>query len=381
MDLMYRRPGQLLQVQLLDENDRPVRSSSGDVLISTDWDEAATHVPRVTENDWLQFLREHGVPVDTVLPRDDRIFGRVSLPEAIRGGERYKVRIWLEDARLATDTRLADADWLKVNPVRFHNGNRVVVYEFPILTSKFRTFNDLIQSYPLNYVELGVSSANLTELATFAAAAARPIPSPAPALSNASSRELAHFLRNALSPSGPEDVPWPQVEDWIRRAPGYGDKPDRMSDAQKRALHDNWNAALGAYEQIAKALALDTSRRPLPDRLELRPIKHGADTIGFLFEAPESLDFTRVSIDTSSTSLGAVSPIIVANRDNTRFFLFRVSGGRAQPWPDNEYTISFSLNRVVSDRYPILRTADAASHETSAITVSLPRHRFVAETP
>jgi hypothetical protein len=382
MDLLYRRPGQLFQVQLLDDNDQPVMSAAAPVTITTDWDLAATHVPRATQDDWLQFLRDHGVPVDTLVPRDDRVFGRVNLVDAIRGGERYKVRLWFEDPHLAADTRLGDADWLAANPVRFRKGNRVVVYEFPLLSSKFRTFTELVQSYPHNYVEAPLAGAvNLTQLATLAGAAAPQMPLPPPALSNASSVALGHYLRHALSPSGPEDVPWPQVEDWIRRAPGYSGKPERMSEDERQALRDSWSAALGAYEEIDKLLALESQRRPLPERLELRALRDGASTIGMLIEAPEPIDFTRVLMVTWRPGTGIARPTLIPNRDNTRFFVFHVSAGAVQPWPDDLHTLAFALNRVVGDRYPVLRSADPGQFEVTAISVNLPADKFVPEAP
>jgi hypothetical protein len=381
MDLLYRREGQLFQVQVLDDNDQPVRSADADLIIHTEWDEAATHVPRATEDDWLQFLREHGVPVDAMVPKDDRVFGRISLPDALRGGERYKVRVWFEDERLATDTRLADSAWLQTNPVRFHTGNRAVVYEFPLLTSRFTTFDELIQSYPGNYVDLPVAAFSAAQIATLAATAAAPVSAFPPTLDNTHGTELGHYLRHALSPSGPEDVPWPRVEEWLRRAPGYNDKPQRMTDDQRRVLTDNWNGALGAYEAIDAALGADTVRQPLPERLEVHPLKHAGETTGFLVEAPESLDFTRISLGVWSAGLGIVRPTIIPNRDNTRFFIFRSSSGSTQPWPDDVYSIFFVFDRVVSDRYPVLRRADTAGYELSVIVINLPGDRFVAEAP
>jgi hypothetical protein len=379
--LMYRQPGQLFQVQVLDENDEPVRSEASDVLIATQWDEAATHVPRPTEDDWLQFLRDHGVPVDTLVPKDDRVFGRLSLPAALRGGERYKVRLWLEDPRLAADARLSDAAWLAANPVRFRKNNRVVVYEFPLLTSRFGSFRELIETYPHNYVELPVAGANPGQLASLASATAAPLPATPPPLSNASSVELAHFLRHALSPRGAEDVPWPEVESWIRRAPGYSGKPERMSEDEKRALRDAWNAALGAFERIDEHLRLDTKRRPLPERLEVHPIVDGGATLGMLVEAPEALDFARIRMSTWSSASGFVVPVVVPNRDNTRFFVLRVAGASAQPWDEDLHALLFLFNRSVGDRYPALRSPDPAAFEFAGVFVDLPGDRFVAETP
>lgn len=381
VDLMYRQPGQLFQVQLLDDNDEPVRSESTEVLITTEWDQAATHAPRPTEDDWLQFLRDHGVQVDTLVPKDDRVFGRLSLPQALRGGERYKVRLWLEDPRLAADTRLGDDAWLAANPVRFRKNNRVVLYEFPLLMSRFGSFRELVDSWPHNYVELPVTGANAGQIAAFAAQAAAPLPTTPPPLTNASALELAHFLRHALSPRGAEDVPWPEVETWIRRAPGYSGKPERMTEDEKRALRDAWNAALGAFERIEEHLALETKRRPLPERFEVHPIVEGGATLGMLVEAPEALDFTRIRMSTWSATAGFVVPVVVPNRDNTRFFVLRVSGAAAQPWPDDLYALLFLFNRSVGDRYPALRSADPGTFEFAGVFLDLPADRFVAEAP
>jgi len=381
VDLMYRRPGQIFQVQVLDDNDLPVRAPGGDVLIETQWDLAATHVPRATEDDWLQFLRDHGVPVDTLVPRDDRVFGRLSVPGALRPGERYKVRLWLEDPRLAGDTRLADDAWLAANPVRFRQNDRVVVYEFPLVTSLFQNFRELIGSYPNNYVELPVTGANAGQIATLASAAAGPLPAVPVPLGNGNAVELARFLRHALSPRGPEDVPWPEVETWIRRAPGYTGKPERMSEDEKRALTDTWNAALGAFESIEEALALESKRRPLPARLEVHPIVDAGSTLGLLVEAPEPLDFTRIRTSTWTSGSGFVVPVVVANRDNTRFFVFRVNGAAVEPWSENLHALLFLLNRSVGDRYPVLRSPDTAPFEFAGLFIDLPGDRFVAETP
>jgi hypothetical protein len=144
LDLLYRQPGQALLLQILDDNDKPLGAAAAEVEIRTDWDEAPDHVPRPTEDDWLQFLRDQGVAVDTMVPRDDRVFGRVSQTEAIRPNERHRVRVWLEDPRLATDERLSDPDWLTANPVRFHENTRAVVHEFPVLYSRFLNFTALI---------------------------------------------------------------------------------------------------------------------------------------------------------------------------------------------------------------------------------------------
>jgi hypothetical protein len=207
------------------------------------------------------------------------------------------------------------------------------------------------------------------------------MPLPPPALSNASSVALGHYLRHALSPSGPEDVPWPQVEDWIRRAPGYSGKPERMSEDERQALRDSWSAALGAYEEIDKLLALESQRRPLPERLELRALRDGASAIGLLSEAPEPIDFTRVLMVTWRPGTGIARPTLIPNRDNTRFFVFHVSAGAVQPWPDDLHTLAFALNRVVGDRYPVLRSADPGQFEVTAISVNLPADKFVPEAP
>jgi hypothetical protein len=251
-----------------------------------------------------------------------------------------------------------------------------------LLTSKFETFTDLVQSYAHNYVETPLAGpVNLSQLATLAGAAAPQMPLPPPALSNASSVALGHYLRHALSPGGPEDVPWTQVEGWIGRAPGYSGKPARISEDEKRALRDSWSAALGAYEEIDKLLALESKRRPLPERLELRALKDGVTTVGMLIEAPEPIDFTRVVMVTWRPGTGLARPTIIPNRDNTRFFVLHVSGGAVQPWPDDLHTLAFALNRVVSDRYPVLRSADPAQYEGTAISVNLPADKFVPEAP
>jgi hypothetical protein len=291
------------------------------------------------------------------------------------------VRVWFEDPHLATDTRLADNGWLAANPVRFRAGNRVVVYEFPLLSSKFDTFTKLVQSFPHDYVEVPVPGANLTQLAGFAAAAAAPTPLPTAPLTNTSTTALAHFLRHALSPSGPEDVSPVDVERWIRRAPGYSGKPERMSEDEKRALRDSWAAALGAFEEIDKALNLESKRRPLPERLEVRVLKDGAATIGLLIEAPEPLDFTRIHLLTWRAGFPIALPTVVPNRDNTRFFVFQSAGGAVQPWPDDVYGLGFVLAKVVGDRYPVLRSADPSPYEATAIFVNLPADKFVPEAP
>jgi hypothetical protein len=171
------------------------------------------------------------------------------------------------------------------------------------------------------------------------------------------------------------------VESWIRRAPGYSGKPERMSEDEKRALRDAWNAALGAFEHIDEHLRLDTKRRPLPERLEVHPIVDGGATLGMLVEAPEALDFARIRMSTWSSASGFVVPVVVPNRDNTRFFVLRVAGASAQPWDEDLHALLFLFNRSVGDRYPALRSPDPAAFEFAGVFVDLPGDRFVAETP
>lgn len=382
LDLMYREEGQQLQVQVLDDNDRPLRAVGEDVFIHTQWDHAAGHIPRPTEDDWLQFLRDAGVPVDTVAPKDDRVFGRVSLPDAIRAGERHVVRIWLEDPRLAGDARLGDARWKAAHPIRHQTGNRVVLYEFPILASRYRDFREHIGSYPGDYVEETVAlAASRSTLATLAARVGPPVSALPPALGNASGGELGRFLRHALSPRGPDAVIADEQDTWIRRVPGYSGKPERMSDGERQAIATAWSDALSAYEQIEKELGLETGRRPLPGQLELRALRHNGETIGLLIESPEAIDVTRLT-----TSLRPIpglwsAPLVVPNRDNTRFFVFRPGAGTVQSWPDGVYLVRFSYARSVGTRYPALRTSDSADREVVTLVLDLPGDRFVPPPP
>lgn len=382
LDLMYREEGQQFQVQILDDNDRPLRAVDSDVFIHTQWDQAAGHVPRPTEDDWLQFLRGAGVPVDTVAPKDDRVFGRVSLPDAIRAGERHRVRFWLEDARLAGDQRLGDARWTAAHPIRHRTGNRVVLYEFTMLASRYRDFREHIGSYPGNYVEETVATtANRGAIATAAARVGPPVSAYPSTLSNPNGVELGRFLRHALSPRSPDAVTAEEQETWIRRAPGYAGKPERMTDGERQSMIASWNDSLSAFEQIEKEMGLETVRRPLPKQLELRILRQNGETIGLLVESPEAIDVTRLALTLRPIPGSNETPLVVPNRDNTRVFVMRPSGGTLLTWPDATYLLQFTYFRTVGSRYPAMRTTDSADREVVTIVLDLPGDRFVPPSP
>jgi hypothetical protein len=382
LDLLYGGDEQRFQIQLLDDNDQPVQSVGSELLIGTDWDRAADHVPRPTEDDWLQFLRDHGVPVDSIAPKDNRVFGRVSIPDAIRGGERYRVRIWLEDDRLATDARLTDAAWLAANPVRYHAGNRAVVYEFSLLASLFRDFRELILSYPGNYLDQPAGgTATRATLLTQAERAAGAVVVFPPALTNANANELGRYLRHVLSPRGPEAVSDEERDRWLRRAPGFHDKPERMTDPQRQALAAVWNDALGAFDAIEQDLALETVRRPLPTHFELRALVLAGDVVGWLIEAPEPIDFTRILIQSRPIPGLWSEALVVPNRDNTRAFVFRRGAGEVAVWGTGTYALRFTLHRAVGTRYAPLRHPDGLAFERATLIVALPDDRFVPGSP
>jgi len=382
MDLMYRQDGQALQLQLTDENDVPPALSGSEASFVTDWETADDHVPRPTEDDWLQFLRDHGVQVDAVTPKDDRVFGRISNPAALRGNERYRARVWLDDARLAGDTRVGDAAWLAQNRVRFKSGARAVLFDFPLLVSRFDSFSALVGSYPGNFVPRKVAAAG--SLPTAAAAAQRVAGAVAtfPAtLSNANGSELGRFLRHVLAPRGPSEVSDAERNAWIRRAPGYQGKPERMTDAERTLLLAAWEDALGAYDAVEKEFAFETFRLPLPKRFEVYPLVQGSDVIGLLCESPEAIDFTRVELAVQPVPGTPAAAALVPNRDSTRFFVFRPSGASLSPWANGLWTLRFTFHRTVGKRYPVLRAPDALAAETPTLGIDLPNDQFVPPPP
>lgn len=377
LDLMYHGEGQLFQLQVVDDNDQPPRVAGSEAIVVTSWDLASDHVPRPTEDDWLEFLRQSGVPIDAVVPRDDVVFGQVSSPPVLLPGVRYRVKAWLEDARLASDARLADAAWLEAYPVHYHSGDRAVLYEFSFVASRYVSFSELIGSRRRDYVDRPVTSgANRAEIATLARAAAGAVASFPPSLDNSDTDELARFLRHALAPRGPAEVSEHERNDWIRRAPGYHGKPERMSDANRQQLLGSWLGALEAYERIEKALGLETFRGPLPDSFEVRPLVQNGEVIGLLCESPEALDFTRINVHVQRIPGSASEALVVPNRDGTRFFVFRAQAGTVAPWIDGLWALRFSFHHVVSSRYPELRAPFSAGLETPVVLIDLPGDRF-----
>jgi hypothetical protein len=228
---------------------------------------------------------------------------------------------------------------------------------------------------------------NRTTLSTLAAHAAGAVIDFPTTLTDDNSSELGRFLRHVLSPSGPDAVPEHLRSQWLRRAPGYDLKPERMTEAQRLGVVASWEAALGAFEAIEKELGLERFRLPLPNTFEVLPLRDETGVIGLLCESPEAIDFTRVKLENRLMEPGETPGVaeswetvaLVPNRDNTRFFVFKTSGSAVQAWTEGIHALRFQFHRVVGDRYPPLRHPDGEPFETAILIFDLANDRFTPE--
>ncbi|MCP4875125.1 MAG: hypothetical protein GY896_06575 [Gammaproteobacteria bacterium] len=389
LNKLYREAAsQFFQLQVLDENEQPVgRPDAAPAVVTTNWSESDDTILSDTEQAWFELLQQLGVPGASALPKDDLVFARVDDERAVRPGLRHLVRVWLEDSRLATDTRLDSAIWIERSGVRYVSPDqqRVVLYEFDYLASRYVSLGELMGSHSAGgggYFEIPVtpgSGYSQSALSTMIAPLAKPFLDGTITVTNSNTAKMALFLRHLLSNASPDDFTTAQLTAYANRTPGYNGDAETLSDTQQAFLRERWNYVLSTFEDVSEMLDLSPEREPLPTNLEVSVLTLGTERLGFLLEFPEAIDLSRVSFVLNINGASSSDITLVPNKDNTRIFVFRTPGGNITLLADASYEFELKFHRDLGARNPKYFHRDGANEEIANLAFVLPDDRFITE--
>jgi hypothetical protein len=91
-----------------------------------------------------------------------------------------------------------------------------------------------------------------------------------------------------------------------------------------------------------------------------------------VLELPEALDLTRADIEATPPGGPAYRPIVVANRNSTRLFLFKPSGaGAVDALVDGTHIVTITFRTDIGLRNPVFPHRDATP-DIGTFAVSLP---------
>ncbi len=392
-DDTYRTPGLRTVIEIVDDNDGPLEAgASGAVIVTTEWIHSDGHIQARTDDDWIGLLTDMGLPIDSgILPKDDAVYGRITgdgATGALRPGQRYRARIWLEDPRLINDERLTDPEWLQTNAIRQVDrvAGRALIYEFPLVTSTYESFADLMNTYegfwwPLD-AEAGFDRAAVQNIAQ---AASLRHSKPANA-SNGDAMYLGATLARMSLNIDPATLARDALRSHVADVPSYGDDPMLMSDAQVDAVNAAWQVELGDFAALDHAMGLGRSREPLPLQAEINTLIEvgSGNRPGFLLELPEAVDWVRTQV-TLTRSLGGVdvdlAVSVVPNRSGARAFIFDMSGNILNDLVDARYNMTLTYEHNIGPRTALLRSQIATDREIVVLDISVPDGNFEDRLP
>jgi hypothetical protein len=386
MNKLYRESAdQFLQLQVLDVNERPVPApGGGESLVVTDWDEAPDTELSPTEAAWVEVLQALGILTPASLPKDDLVFGRVADATAVRPGQRHLVRVQLEDPRLEADQRLTDAGWLAANPVRWVSPDRrrAVLYEFDYTASRYESLAALVSTFAESggtWFRQPVDAAlDLADLGALVEPLDEDFADGAVAVGNSDTDRIGVFLRHLLAPRPPEELSAEGFLAHAGRTPGYAGDAATLSDAQRQAIGERWNAALAAFAAVDDLLGLELERQPLPEQMEVSVLSRGGEAIGYLVELPEAIDLSRVEIQAEADGV-AYRPTVVPSPDDTRLFVFQRTSGGVAALPDGLHRLTLRFHRELGDRNPRYYHRDGLTTEEAVLEFSVPEDEFTGE--
>jgi hypothetical protein len=381
-ELLYKNPTQKFVLEVLDENGEPLRDPADNfVPITTRWELAPDHIRNRTDEEWLELLQDRGVPVDVgLLPKDDMVYGRPNWAGGFRSRTRYVVRAWLEDDRLLTDTRLDDDIWLAANAVREHEGNRVLLFDYPLVTSAYDSFAELAASYEGQWWPLEVAAFSPAIVNPAAANAVSRTVAVTASVGNGDAGVIARYLAQAATPLGPDDLGPGDLEAWIARVPGYTALPNELSDAQRDAILAAWEDEIDAYDRLSEHMALEREQEPLPLQAEVNVLMLAGSARGFLLELPEPVEWARVRLSMEGPT-GVRTPAVIVNHQGTRAFILDATGGSVAALGDGVYRLTLEFHRDIGSRNPRYYAPDGLVTETATLEAVLPDGHFTPESP
>ncbi len=372
---------QFFELQVLDESENPVGAPGGTpATVTTTWSKTEDALLSATEAAWVEVLELLGALSADELPQDDLVTGSLSDAAAVRPGQRHVVRAWLEDERLATDTRLDDSAWLAGQNLRYASPDqrRVVLYEFEFTASRYPSLTALFESYRGAWFGIDVA-ADRAALGDLAAPLDEDFVGTSSTLGNGDSGPLGVFLRHLLAPSVPADFGRDTFLAYAGRAPGYAGDASTLSESQIAAIEESWTAALEAFAEVDALLDLELGRQPLPEEVEVSVLQDGGVTIGYLVELPEGLDLSRVEVEAEAPGVGGYRPTVVPDADGSRLFVFRRAGGSVATLGDGDHALIFTFHGDLGARNPRVTQGGVAVAETVRLELAVPGGRFEPE--
>jgi|GEM_PF-4083416 len=384
IDKLYRESAdQFFQVQVLDGSENPVTPPDGSpATVTTTWGEAEDTLLNDTEAAWIEVLGALGVYSGDSLPKDDLVTGSLDDDTAMRPGQRHIVRVWLEDDRLATDSRLDDSDWLAGHKVRYVSPDqrRVVLYDFDFTASRYSNLTGLFEPFTTAGTWFGLeASADLAALGDAVAPLDQDFALPGVGVNLGDTEAIGVFLRHLLAPATPTDFSRETFLGYAARTPGFNGDAESLSESQIADIEERWTAALEAFETVHAMLGLELDRQPLPEEVEVTVLQDGGATFGYLVELPEALDLSRVEITAEAPGVGAYRPTVVPDSNGTRLFVFRRSGGSVGTLADGQHSLIFTFHGDLGTRNPVVTQGGTAVAETARIDFAVPGDRFEPE--
>lgn len=377
-----------LRARLLDSSRKALRAES---RVASYFADAADHVEPVHDGGAgkgpAAVFAELGgrvLPDDVLhIPTD----ADAALPP-LRPGERHLVQILWQDARLADDARPGISD-------EERRAGEKVLFEFPILLSRFRDLRHLFSSfaepgmdcdwsrgaYRGSFFDLaadvsdddwGAAMEVLDGLARFQA--------DHPGLAAYASR-----LRDAHPAAAPTGAGERTLRIWLDRVQALVQTFDGMAgaelvvgNAELPLLREGWERERAAFDQLDRILGLERRREPLPEVVELSVLKRGGEVKGFLLELPEPLDFGRIS-EISAVQGFDQGLLVVKNPAGSRllFFSYDLAGRDLRVLPGGKWTIEMSYQGILPGWLePALRRTDGFEQEGAAICFDLSTDLF-----
>jgi hypothetical protein len=387
-DNQFKDPAQLFTVDIIDEDEVPVTAASGaPFTVDTSWSHAPDHIRTRSEEQWIDHMVAKGTGLDVgLLPLDDMVYGQPTRPEVMRAGQRYTARFWLEDPRLATDTRVADPVWKAAMGVRFAEGDTALLYSFPFVASAYASFSALMATYEALWHPLPAGSFPQATVEAEALAARARATDGAAAANNADAGYLGRSLARLLLGRPPESLRADEVVEALRRVPNYVGDPEAATDAERTAILAAWSAELAAFNLLDTAMVTERRREPLPERVEVSVVESGGVPRALLIEAPEALNWARIDAELDFTASGGWPTLrrdvaVVANATGERAFVFDLDGGVLNNLADGRYTLTLTFRQKIGSRNTILISSFHPADETATLVIELPDGRFSEEAP
>lgn len=395
MDLAYRglEPSraagasgtpQRLVFRIVDANDQPARDAAGTAQrIYSVWLPIPGHVANRADEDLLKYMSGTGIRPSA--QNDDAVYGLIADWQALKPDTQYTIEVWYVDSRIAAlDERVTDADWLKKNVLRAYNANKsaVMLYQFPMHTSKYGSFADLTATYSGGWWPLTASAYSLPTLLAKIAPVAPRAGFLSGSLGNGDIPKLARYLALAEPDADPDSVRDAALLDMLGRIANYTGDASQLGDS--KPLRDEWKADAALFSELDDFLGLKRLREPAPTEIEVTAVlDSGGSQIkrALVLEFPEAVDWSRVKFElvghNANNTLTTETPLTIFDRTARRVLVFRPAGAS---FLNERYDVKLAYSRVAGPHNPVLLDRTLTVTPTPLLSVDLSLAALLGET-